>query len=187
MSTSVRAGVGVPGVAPVVWADWTVILLKPDCVARDLVDAVLAWIGAEVQLIDVRQAQPTRTQIFAHYDDMLPRSAELGRNVPAELLRIFVGNTVTIALGHGPDAAARVRALVGPTDPATAPATTIRGRFAGDTLDRAMAEGRLVDNVIHTSDTADVVARDFRIWYGPDNAHLLHVPTSTSTPAGGTP
>jgi nucleoside-diphosphate kinase len=167
--------------AGVTWPDWTVVLLKPDCVRRGLVDQVLAFISQHADLVDVRQVQPTRQQIFAHYDDMLPLSAELGRNVPVELLRIFCGQTVVIALGHGPDAAARVRALVGPTDPAIAAKTTIRGLFAADTLQRAMAEGRLVDNVIHTSDHGGVVERDFTIWYGAPFTHLLH-PVPASTP-----
>ncbi|GGM23386.1 nucleoside-diphosphate kinase [Dactylosporangium sucinum] len=168
------AGADQRGVRTVSWADWTVVLLKPDCVRRGLVAPVLAWVEEAVQLVDTRRVKPTIEQVFAHYDDMLPLSEELGRDVPAELRRIYVGQSVVIALGHGPDAAARVRAMVGPTDPAAAPASTIRGRFARDSLRRAMADGRLVDNLIHTSDHAGVVERDFGIWYGPDLAHLLH-------------
>lgn len=165
----------------VTWADWTVVLLKPDCLTRGLVEPVLEWIATRATLVDVRQVQPTVEQVFAHYDDMLPLSAEIGRDVPAELRRIFVGTTVTIALGHGRDAAAQVRSLVGPTDPATAPKDTIRGRYAHDTLARAMAEGRLVDNLIHTSDHGGVVERDLRIWYGPDAAPLPHNPSPIGT------
>ncbi|WP_238011605.1 nucleoside-diphosphate kinase [Dactylosporangium sp. AC04546] len=170
------------------WADWTVVLLKPDCVRRGLVEPVLAWVEEAVRLVDVRRVKPSTEQVFAHYDDMLLLSEELGRNVPAELRRIFVGQTVVIALGHGPDATARVRAMVGPTDPAAAPASTVRGRFAKDSLRRAVAAGRLVDNLIHTSDHAGVVERDFGIWYGPNLAHLLHPePAPIPNPAGGTP
>jgi nucleoside-diphosphate kinase len=179
-----RTGASAPREDGVTWADWSVVLLKPDCVARGLVQPVLAWISTVVRLVDVRQVHPTEAQIFAHYDDMLSLSAEIGRDVPAELRRIFVGNTVTIALGHGPHAAASVRALVGPTDPAGAADTTIRGRFAGDCLTRAMAEGRLVDNLIHTSYHAGVVRRDFAIWYGPANTHLLR-PTTAPNHTGG--
>ena len=168
--------------AAVSWGDWTVVLLKPDCLARGLVDPVLSWIATAARLVDVRRVQPTRAQIFAHYDDMLPLSNQIGRDVPAELRRIFVGHTIVIALGHGRDATARVRAMVGPTDPAIAPAATIRGRFGEDTLHRAMAQGRLVDNLIHTSDHAGVVARDFTIWYGPAFAHLLRPDQPTTAP-----
>jgi hypothetical protein len=47
-------------------------------------------------------------QIVAHYDDMLPLSAQIGRDVPAELRRIFVGQQAAIALGYGANAAPRL-------------------------------------------------------------------------------
>lgn len=163
----------------VTWSAWTVILLKPDCVARGLLRPVLTWVRREVRIVDVRTVWPTEEQIFAHYDDMLPLSAQLGRDVPAELRRIFVGQPAGIALGYGPNAAPRLRALLGPTDPATAPAHTIRGRFGIDSLRAATADGRLVDNLIHSSDTAAAVPRDFGIWYGTTAAHLLVPPPAT--------
>jgi nucleoside-diphosphate kinase len=75
---------------------------------------------------------------------------------------------------------------VGPTDPAAAPKNTIRGRYAADSLARAMSERRLVDNLIHTSDHAGVVERDVRIWYGPSPHLGLRMPDHavTVTPGG---
>ncbi|MGC5332845.1 nucleoside-diphosphate kinase [Micromonospora sp. DT62] len=163
------------------WSRWSVILLKPDCVRRGLTTEVLDWCSQLVTIIDRRIVIPTEDQVFAHYDDMLPLSDQLGRDVPAELRRIFIGNRVGVALGYGQDAAPRLRRIVGPTDPASAAATTVRGRYAKDSLDKAITEGRLVDNLIHTSDTTDVVERDFHIWYGPEHAHLLREPTHGGT------
>ncbi|MEU7802624.1 nucleoside-diphosphate kinase [Micromonospora arborensis] len=164
------------GTEPVDWSRWTVILLKPDCVRRGLVGEVLQWLRGLVTIVDSHTVAPTEDQVFAHYDGMLPMSEKLGRDVPAELRRIFIGQRTVIALGYGDNATQRVRAIVGPTDPASAATTTIRGRYAKDTLDKAMAEGRLVDNLIHTSDHSGVVERDFGIWYGNQRAHLLHAP-----------
>ncbi|MEV6370157.1 nucleoside-diphosphate kinase [Micromonospora musae] len=158
------------------WSRWTVILLKPDCLQRGLLNEVLNWCGQLVTIVDRRTVIPAEEQIFAHYDDMLPLSEQIGRDVPAELRRIFIGSRVCIALGYGKNAAPRLRRIVGVTDPSRALKTTVRGRYGKDTLDKAMAEGRLVDNLIHTSDAIDVVERDFNIWYGPEHAHLLRAP-----------
>lgn len=166
------------------WSQWTVILLKPDCVQRGLVDELLREVGREVQVVSRRTIQPTEEQIFAHYDDMIPLSTRIGRDVPAELRRIFVGNDTGLALGHGDRAAPRVRALHGPTDPAIAPERTLRGRYGIDSLRQAQRDGRLVDNLIHTSDTVEAVARDFGIWFSPDDLPLLTAPTRRE---GGTP
>lgn len=165
------------------WRWWTVILLKPDCLARDLLGQVLTAVEQELQVVDVCCVFPTEEQIFTHYADILSLSTQLGRDVPAELRRIYVGRQAAVALAYGLDAAPRLRRLLGPTDPAVAGPDTIRGRFAADSLDTAMAEGRLVDNLIHSSDSTEVVPRDFGIWYGLAKKHLLR----NTHPANGDP
>jgi nucleoside-diphosphate kinase len=158
------------------WSWWTVILLKPDCLARELTESVLAAVSEHVTIIAQQTVHPAAEQIFAHYDDIVPLSAEFGVDVPAELRRIYLGQAVIVAIGHGPSAAARLRAVLGPTDPGDADQATIRGRFGLDTLAKARADGRLIDNLIHTSDHAGVVARDLAIWFGPDATALLIPP-----------
>lgn len=165
------------------WSWWTVILLKPDCLRRNLVEPVLACVEREIQVVARRTLIATAEQAFAHYDDMLPLSADLGVDVEAELRRIYDGQPVAVALGHGPDATARTRAILGHTDPALAGPDTIRGRFGTDNLTAARAEGRLIDNLIHSSDHPGVVARDLAIWFGPRTADPPH--PSTATHSGG--
>jgi nucleoside-diphosphate kinase len=158
------------------WSCWTVILLKPDCLARGLTGPVLAMVGQHVRVTAQRTLYPTPEQIFAHYADLLPRSAEFGVDVAAELRRIYIGHPVTVALGYGPDAAARLRAALGPSDPAEADPSTIRGRFGTDSLRHARSQGRLIDNVIHSSDHAGAVPADLTRWFGPGAAALLRPP-----------
>jgi nucleoside-diphosphate kinase len=161
------------------WSFWTVILLKPDCLARHLTGPVLAMAGQHVHVTAQRTVYPTAGQVFAHYADILPLSAELGVDVAAELRRIYLDHPIIVALGYAPDAAARLRKVLGPTDPAQAGPDTIRGRFGTDSQARARSEGRLIDNLIHSSDHADVVPRDLALWFGPDAAALLTPPTRT--------
>jgi nucleoside-diphosphate kinase len=155
------------------WSRWTVILLKPDCLARNLVRPVLAMVARHVRVTAERIVHPTAEQVFTHYADILPLSAELGVDVAEDLRRIYLGHPVAVALGHGTEAATRLRAVLGPTDPAEAGPDTIRGRFGTDTLDKARSEGRLIDNLIHSSDHVGVVARDLAIWFGPGATALL--------------
>lgn len=53
------------------WSRWSVILLKPDCVRRDLTEAVLDRIRREVAVLAQRQVVVEDWQIFVHYWDML--------------------------------------------------------------------------------------------------------------------
>ncbi|GGL06882.1 nucleoside-diphosphate kinase [Mangrovihabitans endophyticus] len=166
------------------WTRWTVVLLKPDCIARDLVDPVLTWVGTEVTLVDQRLVTPTEQQIFAHYDDLLTtrRAHFTWVDVPADLRRTYVGRRVGIALGYAPNAAPRLRDLLGHYDPTHAGLLTIRGRFGQDSLRQAQAEHRLIANVIHSSDDPVGAEREFGIWYGPAHRHLLHPPTQGGQP-----
>lgn len=159
------------------WSLWTVILLKPDCLARRLTGPVLTMAAQHVRVTAWRTLYPTAGQVLTHYADILPLSARLGVDVAAELRRIYLGHPVTVALGYGPDAAARLRAVLGPTNPAQAGPDTIRGRFGTDSLAKARSEGRLIDNLIHSSDHAGVVARDLALWFGLAAAPLSPRPT----------
>ncbi|MGH3190392.1 MAG: nucleoside-diphosphate kinase [Streptosporangiaceae bacterium] len=158
------------------WSLWTVILLKPDCLACGLTGPVLAMAGQHVRITEARTLYPTAEQVFGHYADILPLSAELGLDVVAELRRIYLGRQAGIALGYGQDAARRLRAVLGHRDPAVADPGTIRGRFGTDSLAQARSEGRLIDNLIHSSDSADAVPADLARWYGPAAVTLLTPP-----------
>jgi nucleoside-diphosphate kinase len=166
---------GEPGGRPVDWSQWSVILLKPDCVARGLTGPVLGWVSRIVTVTTTKTVSASEEQIFAHYDDLFPREAEIGVDVAAELRRIYLGREVMVVLGHGQDAPARLRALLGPTDPAIAGPDTIRGHFGIDSLACGQSEGRLIDNLIHTSDDPAAACRDFTIWFG-GRTELLSIP-----------
>jgi nucleoside-diphosphate kinase len=166
------------------WTRWTVVLLKPDCVARGLVDPVLTWVGTEVTLVDQRLVTPTEQQIFTHYDDLLTtrRAHFTWVDVPTDLRRTYVGRRAGIALGYASNAAPRLRDLLGHYDPTHAGLLTIRGRFGQDSLQQAQAERRLIANVIHSSDDPAGAEREFGIWYGPTHRHLLRPPTQGGHP-----
>lgn len=163
---------------------WTVVLLKPDCVARGLVDPVLTWVATEVTLVDRRIVTATWEQIRAHYEDLLTtrRAHFTWVDVARDLHRTYVGQRIGLALGFGDGVAGRLRALLGHYDPSQAGPNTIRGRFGADSERRARQQGRLIDNVIHSSDDPAGAADEFRIWYGRANAHLLGAPTRMKEP-----
>lgn len=161
------------------WGRWAVALCKPDTTHRGLVDTVLDHIAAHAQPVHRRTVVVTEEQIRSHYADMLALDDRFPFDVATELRRNWVGQRVTVALFHGPtdDTPQRVRALLGHYDPAQAAPDTIRGRYGTDSTTYARAEGRFIDNLIHTSDDPAGTEREFGVWFGPAFAHLL-----TSTP-----
>lgn len=165
-------------VSTVDWSLWTVVLLKPDCVTRGLVDAVLADVATEVTIIDQRLVVATEARIRLHYEDLLTirRTHFTWVDVALDLRRTYAGHQVGIALGYAPDAATRLRTRLGHYDPSLATPDTIRGRFGIDCLQQAQSEQRLIANLIHSSDHPAGAEREFNIWYGPTLRHLLLAP-----------
>ncbi|WP_063784197.1 nucleoside-diphosphate kinase [Streptomyces sp. SBT349] len=160
------------------WKCWSVVLLKPDCVRRGLADAVLDRLAPHAEIRDRRDVTVADWQVFVHYWDLLVDADWFDLDIPGCLRSMYVGHTVTVALAHGPTGLAhRLRALLGHFDPSEAPPGSIRGDLGTDSLTAARAEGRLVENLVHTSDDAEAACRDFGIWYGANHHRLLTEPS----------
>jgi nucleoside diphosphate kinase len=156
------------------WDRWSLILLKPDCVRRGLVDTVLERIDAVVAVRRRMDVKVTDWQIHVHYWDLLVGADWFDCDIPACLREMYVGRQVTVALAHGPAGTPRlVRDLLGHFDPARATSGTLRGDLGTDSLVAAQAEARLVENLVHSSDDAAATCRDFGTWYGARRHRLL--------------
>ncbi|MFE9446454.1 nucleoside-diphosphate kinase [Streptomyces sp. NPDC006602] len=158
----------------------SVILCKPDAVERGLVDAVLERISAAgctvASRLDV-MVQPWQAHV--HYWDLLVEADWFpDRDIPACLDDAYAGKPVTVALAYGePGIHAQLRQLIGHFDPTRAAAGTIRGDYGNDSLEAALAEKRLVHNLVRTSDDPDAARRDFGTWFGAARRVLLTSPS----------
>ncbi|MFD4933394.1 nucleoside-diphosphate kinase [Streptomyces virginiae] len=173
-----RSGAVVNGVG---WGYWSVILCKPDAVERGLVDEVLNRLDLPDVTITARQDVVVLPwQIHVHYWDLLVDADWFtGRDIPQCLHDTYVGRTVTTALAYGPPGIhRRLRDLLGHYDPVRADIGTIRGDLGEDTLDHAMAQKRLINNLVHTSDDPEAARRDFGTWYGANRRELLRDPSA---------
>ncbi|WP_432586817.1 nucleoside-diphosphate kinase [Streptomyces sp. HD1123-B1] len=166
---------------------WAVILCKPDAVERGLVDVVLGRIAAAGVVVADRldlTAQPWQAHV--HYWDLLVDADWFpDRDIPACLDAEYAGRRVAVALAHGePGIHGRLRQLLGHFDPTRAARGTIRGDLGCDSLRAALAEKRLVRNLVHTSDDPDAARRDFGTWYGANRSSML---TSAPIPLQSAP
>jgi nucleoside-diphosphate kinase len=163
--------------AGVDWSRWSVVLLKPDCVRRGMTGDVLARIAPVAEIVHTRQLVVQDWQIFVHYWDMLvDRDWFEDVDVPGCLRRAYVGHEVVVALARGPEGAdtpTLLKALLGDFDPSVAVPGTIRGDLGTDSLVAARSAGRLVENLVHTSDHAAASCRDFGTWFGANRHSLL--------------
>jgi nucleoside-diphosphate kinase len=140
----------------------TLVLLKPDALDRGLCGEVLARLErAGLRIARSRDVRLTRSLLARHYADLRETNpSAYRRNVPC-----LTGRKVLALVLRGPNAVAKTRALIGPTDPLKAPAGTIRGDFSADSVLVADAASRGLYNLVHASDSPASARREIRLWF----------------------
>jgi nucleoside-diphosphate kinase len=141
----------------------TLVLLKPDAVARGLIgrvlarfeDALLKVVAAKMVLMD---AELTRR----HYFDLEDR---FGPDVYTLMATFMQSGPVLAVVLEGVDAVAFVRKMVGSTYPDEAAPGTIRGDYAHQSKAYANSNKLAVANLVHASGTVDEADREIDAWF----------------------
>ncbi|RKT52427.1 nucleoside-diphosphate kinase [Saccharothrix australiensis] len=141
----------------------TLVLLKPDAVARGLVgrlvarfeDAALKIVGVKMKHLD---AESTRR----HYFDLEERAGSVIYNATAE----FMQSSPVVALAlEGVDVVGKVRKIIGGTFPEHAEIGTIRGDFAHQTRLSSETTGKAVMNLVHASGNPEEAKYEISVWF----------------------
>ncbi|MER3388930.1 MAG: nucleoside-diphosphate kinase [Microcella sp.] len=133
----------------------TLVLIKPDGVARNLTGVILARIEAKgYQLVDLKLVQPDRELLSQHYAE------HEGKPFHAPLLEFMESGPVVAIRLAGNRVIEGFRSLAGTTDPTTAAPGTIRGDLGRDW-------GLAVQqNLVHGSDSVETAQRELALWFG---------------------
>jgi nucleoside-diphosphate kinase len=147
--------------------DRTLVLLKPDAVARGLAGRLIQrFEDAGLKIVGVRMRQMDAELARKHYFDLEERFGKSVFDVKAGFMQS--GPVIAFVL-EGVDAVANVRKLVGSTFPNEAPAGTIRGDFAHTSKAYTEAKHAVVANLIHASGNVDEAKYEVDLWFGPDD------------------
>ena len=135
----------------------TLILFKPDAVAKNLIGTVLARFQAAGFLIRGIKMMHLSDEILAeHYSHIADKPF-----FPA--VRGFMQETPVVALAlEGENVIATVRDLLGPTDSIAAAEGTIRGDFGFKDADAKMR------NVCHASDSVEAAQAELKRFFKDD-------------------
>lgn len=129
----------------------TLVLVKPDGVARNLIGEVLARIerkGLRLVAVELRTVdRELAAQHYAEHD---------GKPFFESLLEFITSGPVLAAVAEGPRAIAAWRQIAGGTDPVEKAAPgSIRGDFGLETQ----------ANLVHGSDSPESSAREIKLWF----------------------
>lgn len=128
----------------------TLVLIKPDGVARGLIGQIIARYeakGLDVRALELRQVD---AELAAqHYIE------HVGRDYYPSLEAFITSGPLVAMVLEGERAIDAVRTLNGVTDSAVAAPGTIRGDFS-------LYKNR---NLVHASDAPDSAAREIGLWF----------------------
>lgn len=129
----------------------TLLIVKPDGVRRRLVGEVLRRVEAKgLRIAEMRMMRIDRSLAEEHYGEH--------REKPffGDLVEFITSGPVVVARLEGEGAVDVWRTMMGPTDPASAPAGTIRGDF-----------GLIItENIVHGSDSPGSAERELKLFFG---------------------
>ena len=132
----------------------TLILVKPDGVARGLVGEVISRIETKGYAIDsLRMLQADRALLEKHYAE------HIGKPFYEPLVEFMMSGPIVAIVASGNRVIEGFRLLAGVTDPTVAAPGTIRGDLARD-------QGtKVVQNIVHGSDSPESAAREIQIFF----------------------
>jgi nucleoside-diphosphate kinase len=147
----------------------TLVLLKPDCVHRRLIGAILTRFEQKgLQLVALKLVQTGRALAERHY------AVHKNRPFYESLLGFLTsGPTVALVL-EGREAVSVVRGMMGSTDGAKSPPGTIRGDYAIS----------VQNNLIHGSDSPENAVAEIALWFKEEEL-VSYAPVDQRWVAGG--
>jgi nucleoside-diphosphate kinase len=147
----------------------TLVLLKPDAVARGLVGQVLSrFEGALLKIIATKMVWLDADLTRRHYFDLEDR---FGPEVYNAMAVFMQGGPVIALILEGVDAIACTRKIVGATYPDQAAPGTIRGDYAHMSKTYANSHRVAVANLVHASGNPEDAAREIDVWFAKEEIH----------------
>ena len=132
----------------------TLILVKPDGVARGLTGAILARIEAKgYSLVDIRLVEPDRETLEKHYAE------HEGKPFYEPLVEFMLSGPVVAMVLEGERCIEGFRSVAGATDPTVAAPGTVRGDLGRDW------GLKVQQNLVHGSDSPESAEREIGIWF----------------------
>ena len=147
----------------------TLVLLKPDAVARGLVGRVLTrFEEALLKIVAAKMVWMDADLAKRHYFDLEER---FGPAVFTTMANFMESGPVIALVLEGVGAIATTRKLVGSTYPDQAPPGTIRGDFAHMSRAYANDRGIAVANLVHASGSLEDAAHEIDVWFAKAEIH----------------
>ena len=132
----------------------SLVLVKPDGVARNLTGEILRRIEAKgYSIVDLKMVEADNELLTQHYKE------HEGKPFFEPLVTFMESGPIVVVRITGNRVIEGFRALAGTTDPTTAAPGTIRGDLGRDW------GVKVQQNLVHGSDSPESAARELALWF----------------------
>ncbi len=171
----------------------TLVLVKPDGVARGLIGEIISRFEKNgLRIAGLKVVEVPEPLAKKHYTDLDAQIVGMGQKTlnaagiekaqeifnstdPKEIggqlrewMLDFIMSAPAIAIAlEGDGAVQKVRKIVGFTDPSKAEKGTIRGDLGVDAIIKANTERRATHNLVHASGSIEEAEHEIKLWFGP--------------------
>jgi len=172
----------------------TLVILKPDAVARGLIGKIISTFeDTGLKIVEAKMLTPSAELMDKHYTsdrayleslgvksltaykaqgiDIVSHlgtsdALKLGTMIRGWLVEYITSGPVLAMILEGNCAVQIVRKLVGVTFPFDAVPGTIRARFSNESSELANFQRRSVHNLVHASGTVEEANAEITLWFG---------------------
>lgn len=166
----------------------TLVLLKPDAVARGIIGEIISrYERVGLKIVAMKMVFASKEQLEEHYakdDDWLIEKGkgiiknknypkdhdpkEAGKEIVNSLVNDMRIMPIVAMVLQGHNAVAVVRKITGPTNVREAQPGTVRGDFSHDTYDLANTLDRPIITIVHASGERDEAKKEISLWFTDD-------------------
>ncbi|HNV65218.1 MAG TPA: nucleoside-diphosphate kinase [Smithellaceae bacterium] len=140
----------------------TLILIKPDGLVKSLTGNVISRLAeAKLTIMGAKVVRVSRELAEKHYEHLKdkPFFEELIQYIMGEVHKTY---RVLALVYQGENAIAKIRDIVGDTDPEKANPVSIRGAYG------RVTRAGVFENVVHASSSPEDAEKEIKLWFMPD-------------------
>jgi len=173
----------------------SLVLIKPDGVVRGHIgDIISRFERVGLKITAMKMILPKVDEADRHYalteewmqgvfDKASKKYKEEGKEFPFPdykaygmsikngLVDFLAAGPIIAMIIEGEGAVPLIRKIVGSTEPASAPAGTIRGDYSPDTYALANEQNRPIRNLVHASGTPEEAQNEIKVWFTEGEMH----------------
>jgi len=144
----------------------TFVMLKPDTIKRHLEkDIIDIFLEQGYEILRQKRMTANKALILKHYEDVIKR-LDLEYFTASIIDAFDQKDVIVLELKHAQkDSIHEIRSLIGATDPSKANKNSIRGKYGIDSFEAASKEKRMIDNLIHASDSIESYKKEVALWF----------------------